>query len=131
MRQRFRHLDVNSIEQGATACNIQNLAMVELEDDGTVKEDSKDKYDFSKQSYYMIEIGIGSQGQTDTDDVRNDVGHNYYLILAEKSNPIFCHYDRILLPCGEDSGSLEPGSGPRRTTELSDDPILAPSLYLS
>tara|TARA_B100001778_G_scaffold334404_1_gene345626 strand:+ start:24979 stop:28476 length:3498 start_codon:yes stop_codon:yes gene_type:complete len=124
MRNRFKHLDVNSIPQGEVGCNITNLAMVELDQDGAVVEDSKDKFDLSKQAYYIIEIGIGSQGITSDEDIFNDVGHNYYIILAEKAAPIFCHYDRIYVRCGEDDGSLDVGSGPRRTPVLSEEPIL-------
>lgn len=124
MLDRFRHLDVNSIPQGASGCSVVNLAMVELDQDGAVVEDTKDKFDFSKQAYYIIEMGIGSQGATDDQDIFNDTGHNYYIILAEKADPIFCHYDRLYLPCGDDDDPTGSGSGSRRTPTLSEEPIL-------
>lgn len=135
MRNKFSHLDINSIPEGATGCNTQTLALIELDADGAVVEESKSTFDFSKQTYYVIEIGIGSYGKTDSEGSRtsngNDsdqsaVGHNYYIILAENAAPIFCHYDRIYLPCGVDEGDGDFGSGngPKRTTELSENPIL-------
>lgn len=126
MLDKFKHLDVNSIPEGATGCNVSNLAMIDINKDGSVREDSKNKFDLTKQAYYIIEIGIGSQGWTSIFDTnrntsgnrRNSKGHNYYIIIAEKSPPIFCHYDRAYVRCGRGRGDV------RNIPVLSKDPIL-------
>lgn len=117
MLNRFAHLDVNSIPQGASACQIQNLAMIETDENGTVQEDSKDKFDLARQRYFIIELGIGDLGKHNSDFRKTDAGHNYYIILAEKANPIFCHYDKQYLPCST-------GSFDRNEHSLSSNPVL-------
>lgn len=127
MLQKFEHLDVNSIDPNSSACRLKNLAMIQLEEDGSVRTESLDKFDLSRQAYYMVEIGIGSQGITNANGNHTDRGHNYYILIAEKSSPIFCHYDKINIPCeveGDDAGDDSDKAGSRRVPSLSEFPIL-------
>lgn len=77
MLEKYKFLDVNTspTESGV----IINGGVVELDNNRAITDKSKELYDLSRQSYFIIEIGV------------NDPDHNYFILIPEKDYPIFIH----------------------------------------
>lgn len=104
--EKFKYLDVHTDVEPDTEGVIQNLGIVELDSDLNKKDDSLDTFDFSDQSYYIIEIGVDS------------AEHNYYLILSQRAAPIFCHAGKFhsIVPDEESQDN----SGPETEEDMPD-----------
>lgn len=69
--------------------NIINEAIVEIDQSGTKSQNALQTYDLSNQSYIIIELGYLTP---------ND---NYFIIIAERDKPIFCHAGRPVIRNGD------------------------------
>ena len=92
MQEKYYFLDVNSQSMNDRG-EVLNGGVIELDKEGKVSEDSKQLYDFSKQAYFILEIGV------------NHPDHNYFLIINEKDYPVLVHAGKFvtLVPKKEDS----------------------------
>jgi len=101
MQQEFNYVDINSVPTDGTG-TIPQEALIELDGDGNVNINALKKFDFSRQSYYMIQLGVDADGPYDktekdengsprTSGKSPNHGHEYWIIIPEKSSPIFCH----------------------------------------
>tara|TARA_B100000614_G_scaffold262909_1_gene300829 strand:+ start:311794 stop:315429 length:3636 start_codon:yes stop_codon:yes gene_type:complete len=83
MRPDYQFLDVNHVPNADDDGEVCNIGLVEVGDDQEKIEESKKAFDFSDQAYYIIELGV------------KDAMHNYFIILSERNNPIFCHAGKV------------------------------------
>jgi len=90
MREEFKYLDVNSIPENENG-TIPQEALIELDGEGNVDINALKRFDFTRQAYYMIQLGVGLEGPFRDDCHNLDQGHEYWIIIPENSNPIFCH----------------------------------------
>ena len=79
MLDKFSFLDVNQINLGSICSAVDQDGILDTDASKKINETTKQIFDLSRQKYYIIEIGV------------NDPNHNYFIIIAENSFPIFCH----------------------------------------
>jgi len=79
MLDRFKYLDVYTFNQQLLCGSLNNEGFIDFDKKQQIIEDTRKVFDFSRQIYYMIEIG------------KDDPDHHYLIIIAENSFPIFCH----------------------------------------
>lgn len=82
MLDKFYFLDVFSNRDTVVCGSLGSDGIIDKKTNQEIINNIKKTLDFSRQIYYMIEIGVG------------DPDHNYWLIIAENTNPIFCHVGR-------------------------------------
>ena len=87
MQDKYNFLDVYTQSVNDKG-EVVNGGVVELDEERKVTDKSKELYDFSRQFYFIIEIGV------------NHPEHNYFLIITEKDYPILVHagYFVTLIP---------------------------------
>lgn len=73
----YHQPDANSPDE------ISNIGIVEVGKNREKIEESLKVFDLSDQAYYIVEIGY------------KDPKHNYFLIIAERDNPILCHAGKV------------------------------------
>jgi hypothetical protein len=81
MQEKFDYLDINTMvnETQANCGSLNNEGFVDKDKNGKIIEETKKIFDFSRQVYFMLEIGV------------DDPDHHYVLIIAANSFPMFCH----------------------------------------
>jgi len=97
MRDEFKYLDIHSIPEGGTG-TIPQEALIEVDDEGNVDINALKRFDFTRQAYYMIQLGAGMEGPIHDECHNLDQGHEYWIIIPENSNPIFCHAGVVYEP---------------------------------
>jgi len=110
MLDKFKYLDVFS-NIGDTVCGALNGdGLVDKSKNDEIIESTKKVFDFSRQTYYIIEIGVEHEL------------HNYYIVIAENSYPIFLHAGIVpTLSCSLQEDSQ--GSPPAKTKDSGNTPI--------
>ena len=83
MLDKFKFLDVFSRNEAAVCGALNGDGLLDPKRNQEIIDETKKVFDFSRQMYYMIEIGVG------------DPNHNYWIIIAENSYPIFCHVGKV------------------------------------
>jgi hypothetical protein len=91
MQDKYYFLDINAPHMNDRG-EIINGGVIEVDKDGQPTSDSKSSFDFSKQAYFIIEIGV------------NDPDHNYFIVINEKEYPTLIHAGKFvtLVPEKED-----------------------------
>jgi len=79
MLNKFAALDVFAVPEGPVCGSLNADGLWDKGKNNEILENTRKVLDFSRQQYYMVELGVG------------DPNHNYVLIIAENSFPIFCH----------------------------------------
>ena len=81
MLEKFQFLDVNTIvdESESNCGSLDNQGFLDKDKNGKIIEETRKIFDFSRQVYFMIEIGV------------DDPEHHYLILIAENSFPLFCH----------------------------------------
>lgn len=79
MLDKFKFLDVFASNSNVVCGALGDDGLLDKDRNNEIIENTKKVFDFSRQMYYMIEIGV------------NHPEHNYLIILAENSFPIVCH----------------------------------------
>jgi hypothetical protein len=103
MLEKFDYLDVFSVNDTNVCGSLNGDGLIDKDKSNGIIENTKKVFDFSRQVYYMIEIGV------------KDPNHNYIIIISENSYPIFCHIGKVpFLSC-----SLESQGDPNEALGLS------------
>jgi hypothetical protein len=79
MLEKFKYLDVYSTNSSVVCGALGADGLLDQSRNNKIIENTRKIFDFSRQVYYIIEIGV------------NHPDHNYWIIIAENSFPIFCH----------------------------------------
>ena len=79
LQTKYNFLDANLASPTAGDGTTINGAIVNFDDSGAVVPSSQTNFDLNNQVYIVIEIGVGHKD------------HNYFIIIGQKSNPIFVH----------------------------------------
>ncbi len=79
----YAFLDVFGLYQSGGLGGVISEGLLGIGNNQEKIDEQKSKFDFASQSYYIIEIG------------HRHSKHNYYIILAQKQNPIFCHFGTV------------------------------------
>lgn len=98
-REGYEFLDPWHQPEGSAIGEVPNQGIVELGKNREKIEESLKVFDLSDQSYYIVEIGY------------KDPNHNYFLILAERDHPIFCHAGKVWIRKPNEQASAQTGGG--------------------
>jgi len=104
MLDKFKFLDVFAKDDASVCGALNGDGLLDKNRNQEIIEETKKVFDFSRQVYYIIEIGVG------------DPNHNYWIIIAENSYPIFCHVGKVAtLNCRVQEQSSVSSTPPAKT----------------
>lgn len=103
-REGYEFLDPYNQPESDAQGEVANIGIIEVGKNNEKIEDSLKSFDLSDQAYYIIEIGY------------KDPLHHYFIILAERQYPIFCHAGKVWIrKVNEDAQSGSTSSSPTDT----------------